>query len=410
MRRGSEGRRAGGPVHLLAALASAVVLAGALGCGDSGSRRAGLSDEAHDPTSRGPFPVGVRTLTFVDESRYDRPSKGSRILTTEVWYPAVEQASAGPTEIVLDFIPDRWVPAVQQAFRLIFGPGADESLEAPTGAVRDVPIDRVEGPYPLVGFSHGNGSVRFQNYTQCEHLASHGFVVFAPDHIGNSAVTFPNDSIAIFNPLLIPKSFFDRVLDMRFLVDRFLDLDRDGPGGFFTGTVRGAPAGVMGHSFGGTTAMALPSIDPRVGATLPMAGVYVPVLVPPLEIPSLLMYAAEDKTIGEYGIFTNQLIHALSVPPKLLIRIPDAGHYTFSDGCTFLPALFEGDGCGEGVRFEDGSTFEFLPQAEGFAIMNSYAVAFFGWTLKGQDEMLEFLRENRFPQTMELGSVLGEAE
>jgi predicted dienelactone hydrolase len=30
--------------------------------------------------------------------------------------------------------------------------------------------------------------VRFQSYFLCEHLASHGFVVVAPDHIGNTTI------------------------------------------------------------------------------------------------------------------------------------------------------------------------------------------------------------------------------
>src|ERR1041384_5814495 len=38
------------------------------------------------------------------------------------------------------------------------------------------------GRWPLVLCSHGNGGSRHQNAFQTEHLASHGYVVTAPDH------------------------------------------------------------------------------------------------------------------------------------------------------------------------------------------------------------------------------------
>ena len=44
---------------------------------------------------------------------------------------------------------------------------------------------RADGPYPLVVFSHGAYGVRFQSVFFTAYLASHGYVVVAPDHPDN---------------------------------------------------------------------------------------------------------------------------------------------------------------------------------------------------------------------------------
>lgn len=53
------------------------------------------------------------------------------------------------------------------------------------------------GPFPLVVYSHGNGGLRYVSAFLTEHLASHGFIVVAPDHVGNTAI----DSFAGFTAL-----------------------------------------------------------------------------------------------------------------------------------------------------------------------------------------------------------------
>src|SRR5207249_11066554 len=51
-------------------------------------------------------------------------------------------------------------------------------------AVRDATPGR--GRHPLVAFSHGYGGHRGQSTFLCTHLSSHGFVVGAMDHTGNT--------------------------------------------------------------------------------------------------------------------------------------------------------------------------------------------------------------------------------
>ena len=44
------------------------------------------------------------------------------------------------------------------------------------------------GTFPLVVFSHGYGGERRQSTFFCTHLASHGYVIAAMDHVGNTTV------------------------------------------------------------------------------------------------------------------------------------------------------------------------------------------------------------------------------
>src|SRR5690606_33792011 len=81
-------------------------------------------------------------------------------LTVELWYPALPAPGADPSD---------------------YG-----TLSLTRNAYRDAPADRRAVPFPLVAFSHGYGGVRYQSTFLTEHLASHGFVVVAPDHPHNT--------------------------------------------------------------------------------------------------------------------------------------------------------------------------------------------------------------------------------
>lgn len=369
----------------------ALLLAGACG-GDRNSA------PANDPGELGPYPVGVRTLGFDDRSRpNDQASHGPRHLVTEVWYPADPSARGAPKDPVLGFVPE----SIASFVRVLLGDQIG-ALDAETGAVRDAPIAVGDGPYPLIGLSHGNTSVRFQNFSLAEHLASHGFVVIAPDHIGNAIFTLRADgSVAIFNPLLIPAEYFDRVQDMRFLFDTFVALSTDDPTGFFTGAIAlGSGVGMAGHSFGGTTTIAVADVEPRVVAAMPMAAEVVPVLSRPYRAPSLQWVAQEDRTVGLTALEANRQLFERLGGPRILAEFRDGGHFTFTDGCRYLSSLFQGDGCGTGTRWPDGSTFEFVSPDIALPLLNREATAFFRWTLKGETEMLRFLQVAPSPRDL----------
>jgi predicted dienelactone hydrolase len=325
-------------------LLALVVLAA---CGDSSRQRVA------DPLAPGPHPVGVTSVTLHDDAR-------ERSLLTEVWYPAAESVRGLPPSPITDFVPPSFAPLLAGS-------------TVPLVAVRDAPLAS-GGPFPLVAFSHGNGGVRWQNTFQVERLASHGFVVVAPDHTGNTLFDLGQD----------PRTQENRPLDIQFLYDQFTGFAAE-PGNRFEGWAdSGKKFGVTGHSLGSFTTLAVASNDTRVGAALPMAapgpvsGNY--------SAATFLMLATEDKTIG---LQLNELIRSVYqvLPgPRFLAEVIDAGHYSFTIACLTGSGLGDGDGCGDGTRYADGSRFVFTPAEMVWELVDAYSVALFGRYLNGVED------------------------
>jgi predicted dienelactone hydrolase len=264
-----------------------------------------------DPAAPGPWAVGVRTLSLTDPAR-------SRTFSVEVWYPVDPAATDGsPNE-----------------YEVTAGFGVLATLESP--ARRDA-APAGGGPWPLVIFSHGFGGLRTQSFFWCEHLASHGFVVAAPDHPGNTI------GDVIFGGGDAAQSAMDRPLDVQHTLDRLLAGDAGAPF-----AVDGERVAVTGHSFGGWTSLEVARRDPRFKVVVPLAPGFkegaTPDFVAELARPIALFGGSEDDTTP---FDTDQLRpYELAAPPKLLVEILGAGHLDFSNLCEIaLAAQFVDDGC-----------------------------------------------------------------
>jgi dienelactone hydrolase len=129
---------------------------------------------------------------------------------------------------------------------------------------------------PLVVFSHLSGGSRGSSTFLCRHLAAHGYAVAALDH---SEVVAPDlagspDESASVRAARVAAIVSSRVPDVRFLLTRLLDDGGrgDGDGVQFDGLrLDGLRVAVVGHSFGGWTALATPEFEPRVGAVVALA-------------------------------------------------------------------------------------------------------------------------------------------
>jgi dienelactone hydrolase len=133
------------------------------------------------------------------------------------------------------------------------------------------------GPHPLVLYSHCSGGHRRSATFLTTHLASHGYAVAALDH---SEVFVPElagrvGETAEQRMARIAAIVASRVPDLRFLLHHVLgelpDLELDAD-----------RIGLVGHSFGGWTVLAMAGIEPRVravvahapaGSTDPLPGV-----------------------------------------------------------------------------------------------------------------------------------------
>jgi predicted dienelactone hydrolase len=293
------------------------------------------------PDQTGSYDVGVETVSWTD-------ARGKEMVA-EVWYPAVHSAMDEP--------------------------GPYPEIPISREAVRYASPDRTGAPWPMVAFSHGYQGIRYQSVFLTEHLASHGFVVIAPDHPGNTLIDHDAGRDA--------ETFLERPDDIRAAVDELLrlsDSEIDGPR--LTGLVdtEDPTYAVIGHSFGAFSAMVIGggeidyahiqdhcegdgdghicgifpdgvpipatpygAADARAVATVPLApgiwyafgegggglqGVREPLVVAG-NLDQVLDY--ETEILPCYTAMAG---------PKRFATLDKAGHYAFTDICSVFPQLF----------------------------------------------------------------------
>ncbi|MGL5080895.1 MAG: alpha/beta hydrolase [Microcoleaceae cyanobacterium] len=121
----------------------------------------------------------------------------------------------------------------------------------------DVDIFLPEGldkPSPLVISSHGFGAYRGNN-NQAQHLASHGFAVAIPEHIGSNLGYRQSFLRGNVDSLLSPIEYVSRPLDISRFIDRLEQLAKTDPE--LMNRINLDQIGVVGNSFGATTALTL---------------------------------------------------------------------------------------------------------------------------------------------------------
>ena len=392
----------GAPPGPIPAGRTAVVLGALLLLGAPPALRAAGDDPAPAPApaapagdapwkafgERGPYPVGVRTVVLVDDSRKDAFTGGPRTLVTEVWYPAADSARGMPAARFSEFFGryrEEGAKAVHRSLEEI-------DRRFVSQAVRGAPL-RKGGPWPLVLFSHGNGGFRHQNAFQTEHLASHGYLVAAPDHTGNSSLTPLPDRAVGYDRKGRWQSGSARPEDIRFLIDR---ITAGGPGvEWLSGAADGREIGVMGHSFGGSTAVRLAEEEPRVKAILAMTVAFVG---HPTSKPTLVMLGAEDRTVGLPGNLASRGYFLGCTGPRYLLVLRRGGHFTFTEMAVLDPQF--GDGIGRG-KDRSGREIDFIPVDLAKRIIDSYTVAFFDRHLRGSEAAGRFLESNPWPGEVE---------
>jgi len=245
-----------------------------------------------DTRSDGPYAAGFRDVRLVKPSAVDPTQE--RVLNAVIWYPTTP--GAGP-------------------------------IETGSRAVRDAPLDLSGGPYPVVMFSHGSCGFERQSLFLTPWLATHGFIVVAPPHPGNTLFEFPTCGTGPAQAA----SAVERPRDIIFALDYILAQGKD-PASPFYGAVDESRIAMTGHSFGGLTTYLTTALDDRFTVALPMAPATGPNST--LTIPSMTMYGAIDSVVSIPGVLA---AYDRSSAPKRLVEIDDAGHYAFSDSCFPAP-------------------------------------------------------------------------
>lgn len=290
----------------------------------------------YPPDAPGPFLAGTAEATFA--------GPGSDTQPVQVWFPATE---------------------------------ADEDLYAYddlfSGTAREDAVPACDAARPVLVFSHGNGGVRYQSIFLAEHLATHGWVVVAPDHVGN---TIFDEGGATLAELLLR-----RPLDVAATFDWLASTEADG---LLAGCVDPADGyAVAGHSFGGYTSLVvggatldaaasaawcetatdewlcddfaeamttvgvatLDRSDERAWAVASMAPAAYEVLVgglPDIAVPTLVLGGSLD-TLTPMATQVEPIYRDLAANPRALGTLEGAGHFSFSNACEMLPTFEECD-------------------------------------------------------------------
>jgi dienelactone hydrolase len=355
-----------------------------------------LSAFASDLEKLGPYPVGVTTTVFVDESRDDKATKSSRTLLTEIWYPTTTIGKQFPKNKMSDFVLKGANPGIAMAIKMAFKKDVtelDKTFE--NDAFRDAPV--ADGQFPLIVFSHGNGGFRMQNIFWAEHLASHGYIVVAPDHTGNAAATVVDNKLIIHDSNARDQAAIDRPIDVRFLIDAMGKWNK-GADSRFNGKLDMEKIGVGGHSFGGMTSTMAADQDDRIDAIVPMAAVGRE--HKNTEVPSLIILATEDDTIGAAGNARVREYYEEATGPKYLVEFVDGGHYSFTEMFQFDPKF--GDGVGTGKRITNDEDITYTDKGTVYKYTNGYSLAFLNKFVKGESgaELDEYLDKNHDDKIM----------
>ncbi|HIK55523.1 MAG TPA: alpha/beta hydrolase [Synechococcales cyanobacterium M55_K2018_004] len=115
--------------------------------------------------------------------------------------------------------------------------------------------ERDEAPPPLVVVSHGLGSNRTTFAYLATQLASYGFAVAVPEHLGSNTEQLEAVIAGRASEVVDPRELVDRPLDVKFLLDELTRLTQTDPA--FRGRLNPEQVGVVGQSLGGYTALAL---------------------------------------------------------------------------------------------------------------------------------------------------------
>ncbi len=347
---------------------------------DSGA----VGGEVLAPDETGPWVVGHGTdeLSDVGET--------GRTVPLHLWWPVAggDESGSEPTEYIM-----------QEIFRL----PSELAYEDAPGAGLSA---------PLLIFSHGYGSIPIQSTELMEALASHGFVVIALGHTGNTQEDGSDD---------FETAASRRVPD----VAAVLDWVSTGAGATrLEGQVDEETVGVLGHSFGGMTTLGVGAgwagaeALPQVDALMPISAVVDADLqeddrpsesagfsaeeLATITQPTLLLGGTEDVSVPveNNGLAYDWMTGAQSVTR---VDIIGANHTHFANVCAIgdqLIALgfemesWEAIGAADLIEpYESTCGEDAFPIEEAHRLQNLYAVAFFRLHLMGEQGYADWLTQ-----------------
>lgn len=333
------------------------------GTAPSGDGSIPQSPDAGTSAEHGP-PYAVGT------ARFALAVTSARTLDVQVWYPADDsaKAEAAAGRPVADFETGAHKTTLTGLLS-----AAPDGCTSKTMHAADAPPSYTRGkPFPMLVFSHCMDCVRFSMFSVAEQLASRGFVVAAPDHLGGTIY----DAAGVINSEFLRT----RAGDIRGVIDALLDASATAVPEPVRGKLDASRIGAFGHSYGSITTGLVLQTDTRVKAGIMIAAPPESVLLSGVTIanirqPGLFFEALEDNSITVLGnayIEANYDDYPVSAR---LIQVADAGHWSFTD----IAGLGNFDpGCGTGQRMTNPlASFRYLDNEVARGLTKSYVTAFF---------------------------------
>lgn len=351
--------------------------------------------DAPDYALRGVYTVGTQEFIIEDS---ERP------LNLTVWYPALN--------------PDNVEEVTTYSLNAF--------IQFEGNAISDALPNTENGTYPLVLFSHGSSGFRYQSTFYTEHLASHGFIVMAVDHSGNTILDLLDEE-AFFDNLILNYAYRPqdilRVIDF---AEILIETDE------ILGSIIDIDNMVLtGHSFGGYTAASVSGIpnnfadfsswcdnnnpdqnvcflldyeesiadlagyetppadtwdaivDERIQATVLLAPWNAPILdtdsLNRHTTPTMILVGTQDPITPierDGGVIYDQLTSA----ERALIAFENGGHYIFVDECTEIAVQF---------GFYDSCSDLVWDMSRVHDLTNHYVTAFLLYQIYGDETALE---------------------
>jgi len=287
------------------------------------------------PAPTGDFPVGSQVFHWSDPSREEALTADEgdmREVVAQAWYPS-DGSEGSPTAYVgtsaaatlMDFVPT----AVFEGY---------DDIDTHSTDISAVNGDRAK--WPVLMFSPGL-SVARQSYTALGvELASRGYVVVAMSHPYDSPATQLIDGDVVSMTDASGAGAKDDQIDVRavdssFVLDRLHGLAETEPGSPLAGHLDLDHVGILGHSFGGATAVQAIANDERFLAGMNIDGSLFRDEIPELERPFLWLQSG-----GAGGSVTDRdaLLEGLK-DGGALVSMEGSVHMSFSDYAAYFTPL-----------------------------------------------------------------------
>ncbi len=355
------------------------------------------------PEPTGSYAIGTIYAHLIDESRDETLSgdlNNKRELMINVWYP-VDQDEVKGKEV------EHYPSELGEAINLVFNIPKklfNHVTEISTHVVEGVKLSTRESKYPVLLFSPGILSTRFQSMTTIEELVSHGYIVVGMDHPYTSAkVTFPDGRSAFFNPNILNRRSYEhniegvgiRVADARFVLDTIGEWNMKDPNGMLQEKLDLDRVGIFGHSYGGTTTVEAMAQDKRFKAGVSLeGGFFGSVTQTGLKQPFMYLMsggtaASLDPSVKEkvsvfYEEFAPDLESVMekSTSDTYYLTIDYFYHQSFTDIALVSPLIFA-----KGIE-----------PVKNIDITRSYVRAFFDQYLKGEHSALLDGPSSKYPE------------